>query len=82
MIGCMILYIKRGCPWCMDAEEWLRSHAVQHRTIDVLRDGEAFARMRELSGQSKAPVLVTDDDRVLADFGPEELPGFFKGSVG
>jgi len=78
----MILYIKRGCPWCVDAEEWLQSHAVQYRAIDVLRDRQAFARMRELSGQSKAPVLETDDGRILADFGPEELPGFFKGIEG
>jgi hypothetical protein len=38
--------------------------------------------MRELSKQSKAPVLETDDGRILADFGPEELPGFFKGIEG
>lgn len=45
-------------------------------TVDVLSDNAAFAEMRRLSGQSKAPVLVTGDGRVLADFGPEELPGF------
>jgi hypothetical protein len=30
-----------------------------------------------LSGQELAPVLEVDG-QVLADFGPEELPGFFK----
>ena len=72
----MTLYIKRGCPWCNDAESWLRSHAVNYTAVDVISNSEAFSTMRSLSGQSKAPVLVTDDGRVLADFGVEELPAF------
>jgi hypothetical protein len=34
--------------------------------------------MKKLSGQTKAPVLQMND-RILADFGPEQLPGFLKG---
>jgi hypothetical protein len=33
--------------------------------------------MVRLSGQELAPVLDADGT-ILADFGPEELPGFFK----
>ena len=72
----MILYIKRGCPWCDMAEACLREHGHPYSPIDVLSDQEAFTEMRRLSGQTKAPVLVTGDGRVLADFGPEELPWF------
>jgi glutaredoxin len=72
----MILYIKRGCPWCDMAEAWLTRHEVSYRAVDVLSDAAAFTEMRKVSGQSKAPVLVTPDGRCLADFGPEELPGF------
>jgi glutaredoxin len=72
----MILYIKRGCPWCDMAEAWLTRQGVTYRTVDVLTDVSAFTEMRKVSGQSKAPVLVTPDGRCLADFGPEELPGF------
>jgi len=72
----MILYIKRGCPWCDMAEAWLTSHGHPYRVIDVLSSPSDFAAMRRLSGQSLAPVLVTEEGRVLADFGPEELPGF------
>jgi len=32
--------------------------------------------MKRISGQSKAPVMITPDGKCLADFGPEELPGF------
>ncbi len=72
----MILYIKGGCPWCVMAESWLKQHGHHYQPVDVLSDQEAFTAMRRLSGQTKAPVLVTEDGRVLADFGPEELPGF------
>jgi glutaredoxin len=72
----MILYVKRGCPWCDDAERWLRKNGITYNPVNVLADPVAYATMRKLSGQSKAPVLVTDQGKVLADFGPEELPAF------
>jgi len=76
----MILYIKRGCPWCDMAEEWLTQNGHRYQSIDVLSDPTAFSEMRKISGQSLAPVLITEDNRMLVDFGPEELPGFFKKS--
>lgn len=72
----MILYIKQGCPWCVSAEAWLKQHEVAYTPINVLSEASAFAEMRTVSKQSMAPVLVTDDARILADFGPEELSGF------
>ena len=74
----MILYIKRGCPWCDMAEAWLTQHSIAYTAVDVLTNVGTFAEMRRVSGQSKAPVMVTPDGRCLADFGPEELPGFLK----
>jgi len=78
----LTLYIKRGCPWCDVAEEWLRAQSKEYKAIDVLTSREDFAEMRRLSGQTLAPVLVTPEGRVLADFGPEELPGFFSLTAG
>ncbi len=72
----MILSIKRGCPWCHLAEAWLRQHGIAYKSVDVLSDPAAFAEMKRISGQSKVPVLITPDGKCLADFGPEELPGF------
>jgi len=76
MINFMKLYIKKGCPWCVMAETWLRQKGVPYEVLDVLVDANAFAEMRRISGQSKAPVLVTEEGKILSDFGPEELPGF------
>jgi glutathione S-transferase len=58
------------------AEAWLRQHGIAYKSVDVLSDPAAFAEMKRISGQSKVPVLITPDGKCLADFGPEELPGF------
>ena len=75
----MILYIKKGCPWCVVAEEWLTAQRISYQAVDVLANHSAFLTMKQLSGQTKAPVLVSEEGKVLADFGPEELPSFIKG---
>jgi glutaredoxin 3 len=72
-----ILYIKQGCPWCIAAEEELHKLGVKYELREVRSNPAYFEEMRKLSGQTKAPVLQMDG-RVLADFGPEQLPGFLK----
>jgi glutaredoxin len=56
---------------------WLDAHKVDYEVLDVVADVEAYDEMLELSGQTMSPVLDVDGE-ILADFGPEELPGFFK----
>ena len=72
------LFIKPYCGWCDKATRWLDDHDIQYEKIDVIADEAAFEEMFRLSGQEMAPVMEVDG-RVLADFGPEEMPGFFKG---
>jgi glutaredoxin len=74
---CIRLFIKPYCGWCDKAVRWLDDHDVEYKTIDVIADDEAFDEMVEISGQTLAPVLDVDG-KILADFGPEELPGFFE----
>ncbi len=71
------LFIKPHCGWCHKAIRWLDDQGIQYETIDVIADDAAFEEMFRLSGQELAPVLEVNG-KVLADFGPEELPGFFK----
>jgi len=71
------LFVKPYCGWCDRAVRWLDDHDIQFEQVDVIADDAAFEEMVRLSGQDLAPVLVVNG-RVLADFGPEELPGFFK----
>ena len=71
------LFIKPYCGWCDKAVHWLDSHGVDYEVIDVMADETAYDEMIKLSGQDLAPVLDAEGE-VLADFGPEQLPGFWK----
>jgi len=71
------LFIKPYCPWCHKAVAWLDAAGVKYEALDVIADAEAFAEMREISGQTLAPVIDVDGE-ILADFGPEELAKFWE----
>ena len=74
----MKLYVKVWCPWCVAAREWLDSRKYQYELVDVEANRADYDKMIQLSGQAKTPTLVTDDGKVLPDFGPEELEAFVK----
>jgi len=71
------LYIKSGCPWCDEAEDYLKQHGIAYGKADVSSDPTAFDEMKRLSGQTKAPTMRWDDE-ILADFGVEELASFLR----
>lgn len=71
------LFIKPYCGWCHKAIRWLDARGVEYETIDVTADETAYDEMRRLSGQDLAPVLDADGE-VLADFGPDQLAGFWQ----
>jgi glutaredoxin len=71
------LFVKPYCGWCTKASRWLDDQDIEYTEIDVIADDAAYEEMVGLSGQTCAPVLDVGG-RILADFGPEELPGFFK----
>ncbi len=73
----LILYVKPGCPWCRQAENYLREHGYTYELIDVISDRSALAEMKRLSGQTYAPTLAFGD-LILPDFGPEELEEFLQ----
>lgn len=71
----MILYIKSGCPWCVDAVAHLDRRGFDYEVVDVLRDPAAMDRMRAISGQTLAPTLEVDG-KVLPDFDTGQLERF------
>ena len=75
-----VLYVKAGCPWCVDATAFLDKKGVDYREVDVLRNPQAMDEMVRLSGQTKAPTLKWAD-AVLADFGVDELEPFVRGQI-
>jgi len=74
-----ILYVKEGCPWCEAAESELDKLGLKYERREVRSNPAYFNEMKEISGQSKAPVLDIDG-HILADFGIEQLPAFLKDS--
>ena len=75
-----VLYVKPGCPWCEEVEQYLRKRKIDVERVNVSGDRTAMDEMVALSGQSKAPTLDWDGE-VLADFGVDELVPFLEGKV-
>ena len=71
------LYFKSGCPWCDEAEDYLRAHGIAYGKADVYADPAALEEMRQLSGQTKAPTMRWGEE-ILADFGADELDAFLR----
>ena len=71
------LYLKSHCPWCDEAETYLKKHGIAYGKADVNTDPAAFDEMKRLSGQTKAPTMRWDDE-ILADFGTDELDAFLR----
>lgn len=71
------LFIKPGCPWCVDAEEWLQSRGWDYETLDVTGNRAHRAEMLELTGQTRAPSAEIDG-HVIADFDTGQLEHFLK----
>jgi glutaredoxin len=72
-----ILYIKTGCPWCTEVVEFMDSHGVSYREMNVSDDASAMTEMQRKSGQTRAPTLDWNG-RILADFGVDELVPFLR----
>lgn len=72
-----ILYVKQGCPWCIEAEEYLKGKNIAFDRKEVRSNPAAMNEMVKLSGQSKAPTMKLGND-VLADFGVDELVPFLE----
>ena len=75
-----VLYVKTGCPWCVEVQDYLKKHRISVRTVVVSGNRAAMEEMVALSGQSKAPTLDWEGE-VLADFGVDELVPFLKGRL-
>ncbi len=70
-----VLYVKRGCPYCQAAMNYLDQQNVAYEQIEVRGEPAEMDKLQKISGQSKTPTLVWGGD-VLADFGTDELVAF------
>ena len=75
MADSLKLYIKTWCPWCIRAKQVLDACGHQYEELDVESNRAIYDEMIRISGQRLTPTLVVGD-KVLPDFGPEELVAF------
>ena len=67
-----ILYIKQGCPWCVDALEYFKQINLKLEVVDVIQNPSKMNDLMECSGQNKTPTLK-NGNFVVKDFDIEEF---------
>ena len=71
------LFVKPFCGWCHEAKDWLEERGLAFEELDVVSDRAAYQEMKEISAQTRAPVIEVDGE-VLADFDTDQLEAFWK----
>ena len=66
------LYVKEGCPWCIDALAYFKTKSMELEIIDVRNDPSRMPELIEISGQSKTPTLQ-NGEFIVADFDIDEF---------
>ena len=67
-----ILYVKQGCPWCIDALAYFKQKNVELEIIDVRSDPTRLKELELISGQTKTPTLK-HGDFMVKDFDLDEF---------
>ncbi len=67
-----MLYVKRACPWCVDALAYFERKDLDLEIIDVRAYPNRMEELITASGQTMTPTLK-HGDFVVADFDLEEL---------
>jgi monothiol glutaredoxin len=73
----IILYTKKGCPWCEDVLELFAEKKVVFEEREVTGSSEYFDEMFIKSGQKKAPTLDIDG-HILADSDRAQVAEYLK----
>lgn len=70
----IIVYGTKWCPDCTGAVRFLRSHDVPFRWVDINRDAEGRALVKEVNqGMRSVPTIVFQDGSILVEPSDEEL---------
>ena len=67
-----ILYVKTGCPWCVDALAYFENKEVNLEIVDVRADPSRMDELVVVSGQTKTPTLK-HGDFLVTDFDLQEF---------
>ena len=67
-----ILYIKKGCPWCVDALNYFQAKGLKLDIRDVRVSTDDMRDLQKVSGQTLTPTL-SYGDFLVADFDISEF---------
>ena len=67
-----ILYVKQGCPWCIDALAYFKQNKVELEIIDARSDPVRLKELEQISGQTMTPTLK-HGDFLVKDFDLDEF---------
>ena len=71
------LFVKPFCGWCHEAKDWLEECGLAYEELDVVSDRAAYQEMKDISGQTRAPVIEVGGE-VLANFDTDQLEVFWR----
>ena len=66
------LYVKQGCPWCIDALAYFNAKGIDLEVIDVREEPKRMNELIEISGQTMTPTFK-HGDFLVADFDIDEF---------
>jgi glutaredoxin 3 len=66
------LYVKQGCPWCVEALTYFNAKDIDLEIVDVRTEPNRMKELVEVSGQSMTPTFK-HGDFLVADFDVDEF---------
>lgn len=74
----IILYTKKGCPWCAGVLKLLQDNKINFEEREVLGSPDYFEELIDKSGQMKTPTMEIDGVIVAADSDADEISVILK----
>lgn len=68
----VLIYTTKTCPYCIKAKEYLGSHNIGFKDIDVSTSQDRTREMIDKSGQMGVPVLDIDGE-IIIGFNKDEI---------
>jgi len=68
----VLVFTTPTCSWCRTVKQYLKSHHIHFKEIDVSRDPQAARDIQRRTGQQGVPVVLVNN-RPVVGFNKSEL---------
>ena len=73
----IILYTKKGCPWCAGVRDLLNERHIAFEEREVRENKNYFDELQQISNQTKTPTMIIDGI-ILADTDRDAVEAYLK----